>query len=319
MYNILWMDDDFIGPDYTNGDDIVNIRRESFRDDVELAKKFGLDVDPAKDIDEFKAKFAQNPQKYQAVILDIMDLNPDDATDESALAEALRIVDKSKGVLVYVYSNNPDKPGHKDYIKVHLPAGHAISKAGSVEKVLYPKILGDLNEELHYFTGHEECFELLNKGYLNTQDQMKTILKNIKDDTYMPYNDMRQVLENMLETMVGSGIIPRTSVGNDKYSTFNKRMEYITKQCPEINHNGKKIVDWNNPCVSYSDCRHEIKCVLDFLGNISNRYSHYQNANPNFLLSGELLEEYSTTIRKITYESFFVAMKWYLGYMTNKF
>lgn len=319
MYNILWLDDDFTGPDYTNGEDIINARRENFLDDVRLAEKFELNIDSAKNMDEFKTKFVHNPGKYQAVILDIMDLNPDDSTDESALAEALEIVKKSKNVLVYVYSNNPDKPGHKDYMKVHLPAGHAISKAGDVRDKLYSKIVSDLSEGLQYFAGHEECFELLNKGYLNTQDQMKTILKNIKDDTYMPYNDMRQVLENMLETMVGSGIIPRTSVGNDKYSTFNKRMEYITKQCPEINHNGKKIVDWNNPCVSYSDCRHEIKWVLDFLGNISNRYSHYQNANPNFLLSGELLEEYSTTIRKITYESFFVAMKWYLGYMTNKF
>ncbi|MBQ3189945.1 MAG: hypothetical protein IJA95_02700 [Bacteroidaceae bacterium] len=319
MYNILWLDDDFIGPDYTNGEDIINARRESFLDDVRLAEKFELNIDSAKDIDEFKTKFAQNPGKYQAVILDIMDLNPDDATDESALSEAIDMVKMSKGVLIYVYSNNPDKPGHKDYIKRKLPIGHSISKAGNVEELLYSKIVNDLSVELHYFTGHEECLELLNKGYLNTQNQMKTILKNIKDDTYMPFNDIRQVLENMLETMVGSGIIPRTSVGNDKYSTFNKRMEYITKQCPEINHNGKKIVDWNNPCVSYSDCRHEIKWVLDFLGNISNRYSHYQNANPNFLLSGELLEEYSTTIRKITYESFFVAMKWYLGYMTNKF
>lgn len=319
MYNILWLDDDFIGPDYTNGDDIVNIRCESFLDDVGLAVKFGLNIDSAKNIDEFKTKFANNPKKYQAVILDIMDLNPDDATDESALSEAIDMVKKSKGILIYVYSNNPDKPGHKDYIKTKLPEGHSISKADNVESFLYSKIVNDLSEELHYFTGHEECLELLNKGYLNTQDQMKTILKNIKDDTYMPYNDIRQVLENMLGTLTESGIIPKTNLGSDTYSTFNKRMEYITKQCPKRNIKGKDIVDWNNPFVPYSDCRHEIKWVLDFLGNISNRYSHYQDANPNFLLSGDLLEEYSTSIRQITYDSFFVAMKWYLGYMTHKF
>ena len=315
MYNILWMDDDFIGPDLTNDDDIVNIRREGFLDDVRKAKKYELNIDSAKDIGEFKTKFAQNPGKYQAVILDIMDLNPDDATDESALSEAIDMVQMCKGVLIYVYSNNPDKPGHKDYIKRKLPAGHSINKAKDVGDFLYSKIVQDLSEELHYFSGHEECLELLNKGYLNTQNQMKTILKNIKDDTYMPYNDMRQVLENMLYTLVQAGVIPKTTSGYDTYSTFNKRMEYITKQCPKINN----VVDWNNPCIPYSDCRHEIKWVLDFLGNISNRYSHYLNVNPHFLLSGELLEEYSTSIRKITYDSFFVAMKWYLGYMTNKF
>lgn len=316
MYNILWMDDDFIGPDYTNGDDIVNIRRESFRDDVELAKKFGLDVDSAKDIDEFKAKFAQNPQKYQAVILDIMDLNPDDATDESALAEALRIVDKSKGVLVYVYSNNPDKPGHKDYIKVHLPAGHAISKAGSVEKVLYPKILGDLNEELHYFTGHEECLVLLNKGYLDCQDQMKAVLKHMNDDTYRPYNDIRQVLEDMLNILVKSNVIPENISGSDKFITFNNRMFFITQACKKDKDGS---LDWNKPRFPYGDCRHEIKWTLDFLGNLTNRYSHYMEKHPNYLLSGELLEEYNGPLRKITYGAFFVAMKWYLGYMTSKF
>lgn len=316
MYNILWLDDDFTGPDYTNGEDIINARRESFLDDVRKAEKFDLNIDSAKDIDEFKTKFAHYPEKYQAVILDIMDLNPDDATDESALAEALKIVNKSKGVLVYVYSNNPDKPGHKDYIKVNLPAGHAISKAGKVEELLYSKIVNDLSEELHYFTGHEECLELLNKGYLNSQDQMKNILKNIKDDTYLPFNDIRQVLENMLDTLVQSKIIPEYISGKDKYMTFSNRMDYITKSCHK---NKDGIVNWNQPCIPYCDCRHEIKWVLDFLANITNRYSHYMEKFPNYLLSGELLEEYSTSIRKITYDSFFVAMKWYLGYMTNKF
>lgn len=87
MYNILWLDDDFIGPDYSNGDNIINERRVSFLDDVAQAKPFELEIDPALNIDEFKNKFSSNPDKYQAVILDIMDLNPEDSSDESALAE----------------------------------------------------------------------------------------------------------------------------------------------------------------------------------------------------------------------------------------
>ena len=102
MYNILWLDDDFIGPDYSNGDDIINARREGFLDDVAQAKPFELEIDPALNIDEFKNKFSSNPDKYQAVILDIMDLNPEDSSDESALAEALRLVEKTN-ILTYVY------------------------------------------------------------------------------------------------------------------------------------------------------------------------------------------------------------------------
>lgn len=156
-------------------------------------------------------------------------------------------------------------------------------------------------------------------GYLSTHGQMKTLLKNIEDDTYLPFNDMRQILENMLDTLTQSGVIPAQTVGTDTYSTFNKRMDYVTKQCPTRSVNGRNIVDWNNPCVPYNDCRHEIKWVLDFMGNITNRYSHYQNANPNFLLSGDLLLEYNKSIRKIAYEAFFVSMKWYYGYMISKF
>lgn len=318
MYNILWMDDDFIGPDFNNGDDIIKARRVGFIDDVAQAKQFDLEIDPALNIVEFKKKFSSNPDKYQAVILDIMDLNPDDSSDESALAEALRLVEKTN-ILTYVYSNNPDKPGHRDYIKVHIPADHAISKAGNVCDKLYSKIISDLNDENSCFNGHKECLDLLNKGYLSTHGQMKTLLKNIEDDTYLPFNDMRQILENMLETLTQSGVIPTQTVGNDTYSTFNKRMDYVTKQCPTRTVNGRNIVDWNNPCVPYSDCRHEIKWILDFMGNITNRYSHYQNANPNFLLNGDLLLEYNKSIRKIAYEAFFVSMKWYYGYMTSKF
>lgn len=319
MYNVLWLDDDFVGPDYTNGVDYVNTRREGFLDDVAQSKKFGLLVDPALTIDEFRDKFTKNPEKYQVVILDIMDLNPEDSSDESALAEALNLVSKTS-ILVYIYSNNPKKPGHKDYIKVNVPADRVISKAGDVGKELYLKIVADLGNELHYFIGHDECLQLLNNGYLTTSSQMKSILKNMKDEIYLPFNDMRQVLENMLETLTQHGVIPSQTMGNDNYSTFSKRMEYISRRCPEKKiKDDVKIVYWNNPYVPYSDCPHEIKWVLDFMGNITNRYSHYQNSNPNFLLSGELLTEYRSSIRKIAYESFFVSMKWYYGYMKNKF
>ena len=318
MYNILWLDDDFVGPDFSNGDDIINARREGFLDDVAQAKQFELEPDPALDIIEFKNKFSKTPEKYQAVILYIMDLNPNDSSDESALAEALHLVEKTN-VLTYIYSNNPNKPGHKDYIKVHVPSDRVISKASNVCDKLYSKIVSDLNDENKCFNGHKECLDLLNKCYLSTYSQMKSILKNIDDDTYLPYNDMRQVLENMLEILVQASIIPNQTVGLDTYATFNKRMDYLTKQCPTRTVNGRTIVDWNNPYIPYGDCRHEIKWVLDFMGNITNRYSHYQNANPNFLLSGDLLLEYSQSIRKISYEGFFVCMKWYYGYMTTKF
>lgn len=222
MYNILWLDDDFIGPDYSNGDDIVNARREGFLDDANQAKKFELVIEPALNIGEFKKKFSSDPEKYQAVVLDIMDLNPNDSSDESALAEALKLVEKTN-VLTYVYSNNPDKPGHKDYIKVHIPSDRVISKAGNVGDCLYSKIVSDLNDENRCFNGHKECLDLLNMGYLSSYGQMKTLLKNIEDDTYLPFNDMRQVLENMLDTLTQVGVIPTQTVGADTYSTFNKK------------------------------------------------------------------------------------------------
>lgn len=310
MYNILWLDDDFIGPDFTSGENSLNTRREGFLDDVSLAKKFNLLIDSACTIEEFKEKFTRSPEKYQAVILDIMDLNPEDSMDESALPEALCLVNKTS-VLVYIYSNNPRKTGHKDYIKVLVPADRVISKGGDINSKLYLKIVKDLDDELYYFMGHDECLQLLNKSYITASSQMKTILRNMNDETYLPFNDMRQVLENMLETLIQCKIIPSNINGDDTYDTFNKRMDYITRW-------GKNM-DWNKPYIPYSDCSHEIKWVLNFMGNITNRYSHYQETSPNYLLTGELLSEYRDSIRKIAYESFFVSMKWFYGYMKNKF
>ncbi len=306
------MDDDFVAPDYENGNEVIDTDRVNLWDDVNLAKKYNLILDPAENYEEFERKFKDNPDKYQAVILDIMDLNPLDSSDETPMIKAVNLVKRHHGTMIFIYSSNIDK--QRAFLEVSLPKENVVNKIDPVE-TLYDKIVKALDNELHYFSNHQECLELFSKGYLNTLTQMKAILKNYKDISYLPFNDMRQVLENMLETMVQAGVITATT-GGDTCVTFNNRMKFLTTEVNKL-PNGKP--NWIDPKFPYKDCCHEIKWVLDFLGNISNRYSHYQKTHPDFLLSGQLLTEYSESIREITYGAFFVAMKWYHGYMTTKF
>lgn len=320
QYKILWLDDDFIGPQPGDSEGVIE-RRESFLEDAKQSKKFNLDYDSAATYDEFEAKFRKG--HYHAVVLDIMDLNPMDSQDNSALFRAVRLVEKTAGVLIYVYSGNIDKLGFKDFLKscpiIREP--NIFDKTQMVEESLFPKIREDLDKQLQFYAGHEECLNLLNKGYLTANEEMDRIVQNESVTNYSPYNDIRQVLENMLDTLCDCGVMEEEGKKkeegkkNDVYDTFNKRMFYLTQKCESKNDHP----DWDKPKFPYKDCSREMKWTLDFLGNITNRYSHFHENHQEFLLEGEALSEYDALIKQATYSAFYAAMKWYHGYMTTKF
>lgn len=322
MYNILWLDDDFAEVKDPMACDAITLRRLGFQEDASNAEIFGFNVDKAIDFEEFKIKYTANSQKYQVIILDIKELNPEDPTDDGVIYKIRDLISSNKSVLSYIYSGNTDKEAHKYFLETYFK-DRAFNK-GDTSNALFLKIKEDLCKLLHCYAGHEECLCLYNEGYLcNTKQRMDTLVTNYNDkkqgnlNTYFPYNDMRVVLEDMLDTLQNiTGDIPAGIIDNDDYLSFNKKIRYISIDCekdPETHE-----VLWDKPKFPYTKCRHEIKNVINFLGNITNRYSHYVSNSPSYLLSGEELSAYNMPIQEATYTAFFVVMKWFYGYMKSK-
>lgn len=319
MYKVLWFDDDF-STEQIYDDDKTKTRREAFLNDAEQANDFGIEYDTACTIEEFENIFQKSENLYQAVIFDIKGLNPNDSSDENGIYKANKLVDKSKGVLKYVYSGNIDKPEHKAFLDNYFHKDNVFSKADDIV-LLFKKIKNDLDEKLYYYQGHEECLWLFNEGFLNSKDnrgRMDNIMEswvNNESQTIL-YNDIRHILENMLTTiaMLPQNINMLSYMNQNDVESFNSKMYFITDAYNEIN--GKK--NYNDPKMPYSKCSHEIKRVLKYLGDLTNRYSHYQNNHPDYLLPGNLQSEYDPYFRKSIYNAFYIAMKWFYGYMVKE-
>lgn len=328
QYKILWLDDAFL-PIIPNSNDDENERREIFQSDVKLATDYNIDVVGVSNYDSFLEKLKDSGQ-YQAVIFDLRGLDPDDSLNDYVMPEALEKVKDIPNILVYVYSANKNADKFDIPLRAIRQKGNCFSKASGVE-LLYEKIISDLNTDLQYYKGREECLMLFNKSFLDPDNRIKmdNIFRYENEVDHIPYNDMRQILEDMLNQLVKIGDIKiREKEDADTYNRFNKRMEYITKSCDYKRDssgniikgtNDKFVIDFNKPLFPFEMCSREIKYVLSFLCDITNKYSHFLEINPKYLRKDETNMEYNTLIKKSVYIAFYISMKWYYGYMSNKF
>ena len=320
-YKVLWLDDDFQSPiDNPEGESEaqINFRRDALASDAKLAEDYGIEVYNACNYEEFD-DLLRDYSRYNAVIFDLRGLDNVNIDNNRVMGKAKDLADKIPGLLEYVYSANIEDPAFDITIGELKDLGRCFSKALGPE-LMFQKIKDDLDSSLGYYKGHEECLYLLQEGYIDSENQskMNNLLQKYseKDPSFAPYNDMRHILENMLQKLV---FYKEIKVGDEKGDSFNKRLSYISEDCETSidERTGKKWVHYDKPLFPLSKCRQEIKYVLKYLGDITNMYSHFLKQNPDYLRQGEVVLEYNTLLQDSVYPAFFIAMKWYYGFMSN--
>lgn len=321
-YKILWLDDDFeIVSSEINFDE--NLNRKTFQEDVEKANDYGLKIVGVSNFESFLSE-VKNLHSYQAVIFDLKGMKKNNETSDMVMPEAVEILSKYHELPIFVYSANVNSEKFEITLNKIVKEGRTFSKALGV-KPLYNKILEVLDGNLHYYKGHEECLHLFNEKFLNAanKDKMDELLKMYaaQEKYYSPYNNMRHILEDTLNTLVDVGLIDETL----RNRGFDPKMKYLTEKVNyqrDANGNivtkeGKQQLDFENPVVSFEICPREIKYVLHYLGDMTNRYSHFLEAEPEYLRQGESVLEYNILIQNSVYSAFFVAMKWFYSYMNK--
>lgn len=321
-FNILWLDDMHQegSRDYSTLNEYCNLAREVY--DIEFERVYS--------IVQFKDKI-KNFHRYQAVVFDLHGLNPDDVTDIDPMPDAHAIIVQDKlPLLEYVYSGNTHDP-HYSYVLRKIGKDKVFHKLDDSFEDMLMKIRSDLYDRWNFYEGHTECKKLFLEGYLDGANKycMDELLSKWadKDSAYAPYNGMRQILEDMLKHLVNIKLV-KDADGTDKYDKFNNVMKNLTTNCFYLKDNNgqyvldektkKKKIDYNNPYVPFSECRREVKYVLDYLCDITNRYSHFLEENPSYLLEDETIQSYNLLIQQSVYPAFFTAMKWYYALMSSK-
>ncbi len=319
-YKILWLDNDFvpmIEAPSSPEEKQINLERSALLDDALLAADYDMKVSFASSYEQFEAN-KDVFGTFDAVIFDLHGLDHKDSFNVRVLGAAKALADKYPGLLEYVYSANPDDPVFEITIGPLMDLGRCFSKALGVQP-LFTKIKEDLDSKLNYYKGHEECLALLHEGYLDSDLKlaMNALLEDylLEKSEAIPYNNMRKIMEGMLQKMVDYGDI---ITGDGEKSSFNNRLDYITNRCEEYeNEKGKKVILYDRPLFPNEKCSKEIKYVLDFLGNITNNNSHFLKDDPTYLRKDEASLEYNILLQKSIYPAFFLAMKWYYGFMTK--
>lgn len=332
-YRILWLDDDFLPlvPNPSQDELSINDTREAFQQDVRLLRDDGFLIEGVPNYAQFCEKLSD---VYNAVILDLMGLDNENIDNYYVAADALEAAERLK-LPVYVYSANvseddsdvddiyvtPAVLRFDGIIRRIKKAGRAFYKGLGIKR-LREKLRLDLDNEYNCFEGHEECLSLLNKGYLKNEltKEMTHILKSCKDPSIdsLPLNDIRKLLENMLQILHDEGEIKEEEIKRIKRrnkGVFNDRIFYLTEFCHD-DENGR--TDYGNPYFPYSKCRQEIRAVLSFLGQMTQEESHFnksKKAVPEYLLMGETHQVYNKPIKECVSQAFFIVMKWYYGLM----
>ena len=315
---ILWLDDDFQSAILAKGDSDKENNRRRLEKAKEDANLFGFEVDGVPFYDEFLAKLKQW-QQYQVVILDLHGLDRKDSQNNRIFKEAN---DRLQGLPLkkYIYSGTiNDDPGLKYIIEdFEKEGGVKVSKNVKIPD-FFQLIKHDLESApyIRYYNGHEYCLQLMKDGFIDASERtwiaMNDIMKHYheKDYLYNPYNNMRIILENMLDQLVRIGEIRLTKESADEITKFNKRLNYISRDCyPKKDSEG---FDYNNPVYPFEKCPREIRIVLQFMGDLTNNWSHFLHSHPDYLREGETSAVYNAHIQDAAYESFFVIMRWYLS------
>ena len=324
IYKVLWLDDDFEAvSDKTNIDE--NHTRKTFQEDVEMAGDYGIQVVGVSNYEMF-CEEVKNLPSFQAVIFDLKGMEREKTVSNYVMPDALDILRKNKELPVFIYSANITSERFEIPIRNIQSEGRCFSKAMGVTP-LYEKIIEVLDANLHYYQGHEECLLLFEKQYLKStnRENMDAILKN-HEKMYLPkgpYNNMRDILEDMTDTLVEVELIKEPL--KKKLGPKIKYLADKTNPKRDINGNiikkadGKPEPDYENPVVPFSVCPIEIKYTLKYLDDMANRYSHFLETHPDYLRQGETIYEYNVMIQQSVYPAFFVVMKWFYSYMERHF
>jgi hypothetical protein len=304
-YNILWLDDDFLPAEIDHPVVDEALTREGFLEDVELASDYGLKVDGVANYEEFCSKL-NNLSSYQAVIFDLKGLEANSEINDGVMQDSF---EKVKNELpVYIYSANLDSETFRLPIKQLKKSGHCFNKALDV-CLLYEKVREELDNNLHFYVGRGECLSLFTNGYLSSSNRTKMddLLKEYsKNNDEISYNNIRQILEDLLDTLVNIGTIPN----NEDTNSLNKKVKYLTGTVSESVYSYK-------PNVPYEICRQEIRCAIKYLADICNYYSHNSKVKAEYLIDGENLKEYNLLLKQSVFPAFFAVMKWFYGYMES--
>lgn len=200
MIKVLWFDDDF-APVNPKDDKGVQNRRKNFQDKVEDARDFNIEVEGVTELKDFKQKIETPNCHYDAVILDILGMNPNDSTDDKVLYDAYEFIKGYHHMLCYVFSNNTES--HKGYLDTYFQERY-FDKRNSSD--LYKKINDDTNQYHSYYIGREYILDCFQKGFLDSNIKtsfMDSLMKvYASNDIDTPHgNNMRNVVERMLEKL----------------------------------------------------------------------------------------------------------------------
>lgn len=323
-YKILWFDDDF-APKSDNEDYGENVTRSEFQLDVAAAADYGLDVVGVYNIEQFREQI-ESHCAFQAVVFDLKGLDENDVFNDMVMPEAFKMVQNIPNIEVFVYSANI----HSETFKITLDElnkkRHVFQKDLMADP-LFERITEVLDSKLHFYKDHQDCLYLFNNGYLDTQRNksvMDELLENYsqRNTLYSPYNNIRQILENMLYHLESVGLIKPLGAKDSDGDRFNPLMRCLAEGYRNktdatgntvCDSSGKPERDFNKPIVPFELCRREFKYTLSFLGNISNRYSHFLKENPDYLKKNDA-DGCNEHILESTYHAFWAAMKWYYSF-----
>ena len=323
-YKILWLDDDF-EPVSSEINIDENLTRKSFQDDVELASDYGIQVVGVSNYERFLDE-VKNLHSYQAVVFDLKGMEINNEISDMVMPEAVETIMKNRELPIFVYSANDQSEKFEITLHKIKKEGRCFNKGLSPEP-LYEKILEVLDDNYHYYEGHMDCLHLFTENYLNAanKDKMDELLKMYaaQEKSYAPYNNMRHILEDMLKTLVDVGLIDEALCKQG----FDPKMKFLTEKVNYqrdcngniVTKDGKPQLDFDNPVVSFEICPREIKYVLHYLGDMTNRYSHFLETEPEYLKQGESVLEYNILIQQSVFSAFFVAMKWFYSYMEKNY
>lgn len=316
-YKILWFDDDF-APKSDKENYGENVTRTEFQEDVEAAVDYGLEVIGVYNIEQFR-KQIESHCAFQAVIFDLKGLDENDVFNDMVMPEAFKLVQSIPNIEIFVYSANINSETFKITLDELKKKQHVFNKGLMVDP-LFERIIEVLDKKLHFYKDHQDCLYLFNNGYLDTQRNksvMDELLENYsqKNTLYSPYNNMRQILENMLYHLESIGLIKPLGAKDTEGDRFNPLMRCLAEGYHnKTNDNSGKIErDFSKPIVPFELCRREFKYTLSFLGNITNRYSHFLKENPDYLQRNDA-DGCNGFIQESAYQAFWAAMRWYYSF-----
>lgn len=314
-YKVLWLDDFFV-PIQNDCREDLKESIEIFQEDIEDAIDYGVSVKGVSNYEEFEAELP-NINSYHGVVFDLRGMTKGGEVTDQTVHDALNLLRRSnKDIPIYIYSSNSAMEKFELTINDIKSQGRAFPKGKGVDD-LVRKIISDMDNLYHFYIGHDECIHLFNENFLHPDLRpiMDELLRSYSDSVLKcdPYNRMRKILENMLQSLNDIRII---KVNGDADKKFNSRVNYICVACPKkIDKERNEVYDYHNPLVPFSVCNQETKYMIKFLGDMANFNSHFITKHSDSFLG----YYYDLNVIQATYSAFFAVMKWYYTFMHTNY